>query len=158
MATEIVAPTGGKRIDTAQLTRELTAVGVIVRTVPVPHTGGTASAMTLRDGGATLIVGVESGDPDIVAAVVASHVAPPEPSETEIAARDTAATAQGRTPIERAVLKLAEMLERALAETRERCNAIAARCGFDDLTPLLNYPSFQAAVAAWQASLLEVSP
>ena len=148
--------TGGKRIDTAQLAAELAGVGVIVRQVPTPS-GGTVPARSLRYGGATLSVGVESGNAGLVAGVLAAHVAPPEPSEAEAAARDTAATAQGRTPLERAVLRLAEMLERALAETRERCNVIAARCGFDDLTPLLNYSSFQAAVAAWQASLLEVS-
>ena len=67
-------PTGGKRIDTAQLATELAGIGVIVRQVPIPS-GGTVPAMSLRDGGATLSIGIESGDPSLVQGVVSAHVA-----------------------------------------------------------------------------------
>lgn len=97
-----------------------------------------------------------AGDPLAFAAALAGL--PATLTERERLARDAAAVAGGRTPIELATLQLAEMLERALADTREWLNRLRpklAALGVDlgDLPPLPAYPSFEAAVQAWRAAL-----
>lgn len=73
-------------------------------------------------------------------------------------ARDAARAADGLAPIEVAVRTLAQMLQAAVAETRTRVNELQNRMAqagvsVEGLPPLVNYPNFEAAVAAFKATL-----
>lgn len=72
----LTAPTGGKRIDTAQLATELAALGVTVARTPLPD-GGTVPRMAVAGG--TVEVGAvdppEDGEARLARAV-AAHAAP----------------------------------------------------------------------------------